>query len=458
MMPNALINCLEGGIPAALATSSSNGLPNIAPVWQVHRVGERRIALAHQFFNKTSANLAENPRATLLLTDPDTGAQWALSVTYRSSEKEGPAFRTVQGRLASIAAHAGMGSAYTLASVDLYDIDDAVCCTAHQPAQQETVPTHLQAVKTLSSQLSGSDDLAKALDQTLMGLDRHFGMDHGLILCMDESSQWLYTVASHGYDEAGAGSEVRMAEGIIGIAAQLRTPIRLSYLGAARRYGQAMRAQAVSSGLLAIDTEIRQPGLPEPQCQMAVPIEAGDWLAGVLYVESARAKRYTQDEEDALAIIAHQLGLAMRLLLQAPEVLPAADRPQAESAGAAQQMMVNVRYFAATQSVFLDEDYLIKGVAGAILWLLLKDYTQQGRVDFSNRELRLDSRLKLPEIDDNLETRLLLLERRLAGHCDWLKLEKVARGRFRLHVERSIQLIDMEQAPLRVTTHASVAP
>ena len=458
MMLSPVSRCLEGGIPATLATSAADGTPNVAPIWQAHQIDDRHIALAHQFFNKTCANLAENPHATLLLTDPESGQQWALSVVYHASQTDGPVFRTVQGRLASIAARAGMGNVYALSSVDIFEVVELTCCTPVSAPPPDAAVHHLAAVKALCRQLAGADDLAKMLDQTLSGMARHFGMEQGLILCMDESSQWLYTVASHGYDEAGVGSEVRMAEGIIGIAAQLRTPIRLSYLGAAHRYGQAMRVQAVSSGLLAIDAEIRPPGLPDPQCQMAVPIEAGDWLAGVLYVESARARRYTQDDEDALVVIAHQLGLAMRLLLQPPDVMPIAEGRAAEPVGTSPQAAVNVRYFAATQSVFLDEAYLIKGVAGAILWLLLLDYTQHGRIDFSNRELRLDSRLKLPEIDDNLETRLLLLERRLAGQCPWLRLEKVGRGRFRLCVDQPIQLTDMEQSPVRLTVHEHVVP
>jgi hypothetical protein len=99
-----------------------------------------------------------------------------------------------------------------------------------------------------------------------------------------------------------------------------------------------------------------------------------------------------------------------------------------------------VRYFAHDHSVFVDNDYLIKGVAGSILWTLLNEHAASGRRDFCNRELRRDPRLPLPDFGDNLETRLILLQRRLAERCPEIALEKTGRGRFRLKVTRPLGL------------------
>jgi hypothetical protein len=89
--------------------------------------------------------------------------------------------------------------------------------------------------------------------------------------------------------------------------------------------------------------------------------------------------------------------------------------------------------------VFIDGDYLIKGVAGAILRVLVREHLQ-GHDSFSNRALRLDARIRLPDLDDNLEARLILLTRRLKERAAPLQIEKTGRGRFRLQVLRPLQL------------------
>jgi adenylate cyclase len=248
-------------------------------------------------------------------------------------------------------------------------------------------------------------------------------------------------VATRGYLKSGVGSEICVGEGIIGVAARERTPIRIRYAASEYLYGRAAREGfARSGGVDALETEIPFPGLPNSSSQLAVPLTRDTRLLGVLYVESPQERRFTYEDEDALVVLAGQLALSMEILSESPE-------PQDEPAVTAPAMTVKgapvaIQHFAADHSVFIGNEYLIKGVAGAILRKLVGDYVEAGRTEFTNRELRLDCTLGLPDITDNLEARLILLQRRLTEHCDFLAIEKTGRGRFRLNVSRPLRLSD----------------
>jgi hypothetical protein len=108
---------------------------------------------------------------------------------------------------------------------------------------------------------------------------------------------------------------------------------------------------------------------------------------------------------------------------------------------------VSVRHYPVDDSVFPGDDYLIKGVAGAIFWRLASEYVAHQRTEFSNRELRPDPRLRLPDVVDNLEARLILLERRLNDRGACVRIEKTGRGRFRLRVLRPLELVEVPAAP-----------
>ncbi|WP_247241681.1 MULTISPECIES: hypothetical protein [Rhizobium] len=77
----------------------------------------------------------------------------------------------------------------------------------------------------------------------------------------------------------------------------------------------------------------------------------------------------------------------------------------------------------------------MKGVAGIPLRLILDWHLSDGRSEFTNRETRLTAGARMPEIKDNLETRLLLLRRRLEEKQAPIRLARIGRGRVRLEAE-----------------------
>jgi adenylate cyclase len=349
----------------------------------------------------------------------------------------------MKAKLAGIASHTGMSGVFRLRGADVYrvlDVEALPVATLPAPVARRNL---LGALRTIGQRMATCADLEGLLDETLSALESLFEIPQAMVLMADEPGKRLYTVASRGYDASGVGSEIPFGAGVIGVAARERTPIRITHMTAEYAYGRAIRESAAETGYGAmLETEIPLPGLPESRSQLAVPILAGTRLVGILYVESAEDQRFGYDDEDALVAVAGMLGLAIHTLGQTPE------SPDEAPAAAGRAMPVAgaplaVRHYRADCSVFLGDDYLIKGVAGAIFWKLISDYVGEQRSEFTNRELRLDPALRLPDISDNLEARLILLQRRLAERTTFLRIEKTGRGRFRLCVGRPVQLQDV---------------
>jgi len=440
----ALRACFEGEIPSLLASCSLDGMPNVTYVSQVHYVDAQHVALSFQFFNKTRENVLQHPYATALVVDPRTGRRWRLQLRYQRTEESGPLFESMRARLAGIASHTGMAGVFRLRGADVYRLllIEAVPGPAATP--EETGCSPLSVLRPLASRIAAHTDLASLLDDTLAALESELGIRHSMLLLLDAGRRRparLFMVASRGYDSSGLGSEIPLGNGVIGVAAAHRTPIRISHFTAEYTYGRAIREEIVASGLgEQLESEIPLPGLPAPRSQIAVPIVVTDQVVGVLYAESAEDKRFSYEHEDVLVALAAQLGASIALLRLAAESHEAAATEPAAAGGPLEGTPVRLRHYPVNDSMFIDDEYLIKGVAGAILWKLAREFAAGRRTEFTNRELRLDPSLHLPDISDNLEARLILLARRLQERCPRLRIVKTGRGRFRFEADAPLQI------------------
>jgi adenylate cyclase len=453
---NTLRNLMEGAVPATVATCSPDGTPNVSFISQLHYVDDSHVALSFQFFSKTRENVLANPRATVLAIDPETGAQYRFDLQYLRTETEGALFESMKAKLAGIASHTGMAGVFRLLGADLYRVLEVEKLIGGELASRPR-PNLLPAARAVAERIARCADLATLLDELLSALEATLCIRHAMVLLTDSENHQLYTVASRGYEHSGIGAEIAFGEGVIGVAAQTCTPIRLTHAAAEYSYGRAVRQRAEAGGLTeSLTTQIPFAGLERSGSQLAVPITACGQLIGVLYVESPEEQRFRYDDEDALAAIAPQVGLAIRLLQQAEEREEASTQTPAEPARAAGAALA-VRHYRENDSVFIGDEYLIKGVAGAIFWKLLRDFSRDGRVEFTNRELRLDPSIHLPELSENLEARLILLQRRLAERSPFIRLERCGRGRLRLVVTRSLRLLEDGEAPGAQTDKPSAA-
>ena len=173
------------------------------------------------------------------------------------------------------------------------------------------------------------------------------------------------------------------------------------------------------------------PGLPGANSRLVVPAMSLGQLVGVVVADSTRPAAFGAQDEHVLGVVGTMLGTAIehvRALERQTDEAPAARGGRAGSLPDPVGVTTDVRFFEVDGSTFLDGEYLIKGVAGRILWSLLRQHAATGRVEFTNRELRLDPSLQLPGFKDNLESRLILLKRRLDERGATIRLERTGAG------------------------------
>jgi adenylate cyclase len=439
--------CFQGVTPSIIVTADAQGVPNVTYLSQVHLIDERHVALSRQFFNKTVRNLEENPLAHLELLDPMTLQAYRLRLRFLRSEKSGPLFEAMAFRIQAIASHTGMAGVFKLIAADVFEVEswsrveNFLTDVLPDPADVVSVDgvrSEIRGLQLVAERISRADSLDLLLDSVLESLDAYFRFEHTMILLEDETTKRLVMIASRGYSESGVGAEVEPGEGLIGTVARERRLLRISGLREELRYSRAVKREA---GVGA--PEIPLPGLPDAQSALVIPLVVGERLIGVIAAFDRDPLRFGEWHEAYLEILASQIALGLERMLRVfereeEEPIVASFVPPVAPSGPRRTLT----YYRNDDCVFVDGEYLIRNVPGRILWKLLGEWKCQGRTDFSNRELRLDPSLGLPAIKDNLESRLILLRRRLDEKCPELRIVPTSRGRFALRVEGGLELLE----------------
>lgn len=441
--------CFHGVLPSIMATCDREGTPNVTYLSEVVRVDDRHVALSCQFFNKTKRNVLENPHGVIEMYDPASFEAYRLEVRYDREETQGPLFDTMRVRIDAIASHTGMSGVFKLRSADVYEVvavelregyldGSGVDAPVASEVTDDRPRSEVRGIQLISQRVCCARSLDELLGNVLGALDDVLGFQHAMVLMADETK--LFVVASRGYEDTGVGAEVALGEGLIGTVARERRMLRMSGVESELRYGRTIRAgvsRTRERGRLA--PEIPLAGLADAQSMMALPLVANDRLLGVLAVESRARMAFQEWHEAFLEIVAGQVALAIdNVVLREREsedddVGPAPRPSQAMLAAKA------LRYFAGEECVFVGDEYLIRNVPAKILWKLLREHAK-GRTAFTNRELRMDPFIGLPALRDNLESRLVLLRKRLEEKCPEIQLVPTGRGRFRLDVACALEL------------------
>ena len=434
--------CFEGVIPSPFCTCSASGIPNVTYLSVVHRLDSNHVALSFQFFNKSRKNLLENPKAQVVLVEPATCRQFQLDLVYEATLTEGPIFERLRVRLDAVASQIGMSHIFSLRGADVFQVLSCREVAGNFRAEaSQPGADHLRQLDALTERLTICGDLGDLLTASLEGLSSLFGYDHSFVLVPDEEGKRLYTIASRGFPVSGVGSEVTIGEGIIGTAAAERSAIRNASLSREMIYSRLVRTGFESLGdEYSLGREIPLPGLASARSQLAVPLVAHNQLLGVLCLQSDVAGRFTAVDERLAMVAARQIAANMAMIrLEAsrePEE-PRRNHPRITNQTGPCSV---IKHYESDDSVFIDHVYLVKGVPGRILRKIVSAYLSDGLNEFTNKEIRLDSSLQLPGFKDNLETRLILLRRRIEERCDSLQIIPTGRGRFRFDVKRRLKL------------------
>lgn len=434
-----LAGCFEGVVPAKMATCSRAGIPNASYLSHVYQVDDQHIATSYQFFNKTRANLLENPFASIQVRHPATLRAYRLKVKYLRSEASGPVFETMSTKLDVIAASEGMGPVFKLKAADIYQVLEIELVRKNSEmiplhAQDGAADAGLEWLRVISDKLVVAKGMEEFFDLSLELLSRYLGWTQMILLLADHSQKTLLTHASRGYPQGGVGSEVEWGQGLIGRCAELRRPLQISGLKEGLRYAQAVKKSLSEKNP---DRRIPLPGLSQPAAQMAVPILTQGELQGVFFVESETQSYWGNRDLLTLSVVTNFLGMGIRAFEGKPEVM----RPQSPAEAKRPPSAVTewrFRYVDGEDVIFVNDQYLIKNIPARILRYLLESHLSQGRTEFSNMELRADKSLQLPDLKDNLEARLILLRKRLEEKDSGLRLVSTGRGKFKLEINGRI--------------------
>jgi adenylate cyclase len=164
----------------------------------------------------------------------------------------------------------------------------------------------VKIIQQISSEINSTLDLDRMLGIILDSLDHVLGFEHCMVLLADEQAGELSVAAMRGYEGQKTGALVPIGQGPIGVAARRRRVVRIGAIGTQMGYVSAVRGEMGHDQI-----QVKLPGLPNLQSQIAIPLVVKERLVGVLAVESAAPSAFDSLDEMLLSIVANQVAAAI---------------------------------------------------------------------------------------------------------------------------------------------------
>jgi len=170
----------------------------------------------------------------------------------------------------------------------------------------------VRIIQQVSSEITSSLDLDEVLTVVLSAMEKVLGFRHSMILLKELTGEKLRLVCSRGYEPSGAGAEVALGHGVVGVVAERKKMMRIGNVGATVTYLKNIRKRMESAGDIAPGAATAAlPGLPNVQSQLALPLLVKDRLVGVLAVESPKMNAFDELDELLLRIVGNQAATAI---------------------------------------------------------------------------------------------------------------------------------------------------
>src|SRR5919197_4030639 len=177
--------------------------------------------------------------------------------------------------------------------------------------EAETARAHLQAMQFVTDAALTHLGLPELLRELLRRITTVLQADNAAILLLEDASQQLVVHLARGPEEAVAGQmRVPVGQGVAGRIAASRQPLLVEDVRSLEPVNPILREQVASL--------------------LGVPLLVADRLIGVMHVDSATPRRFTEEELRLLERVADRVALAIdNARLHAAE---RAARAQAEAA------------------------------------------------------------------------------------------------------------------------------
>ena len=255
----------------------------------------------------------------------------------------------------------------------------------------------MRELEALTERLAGCEGLDGLLSTALEALADLFGHRHSFVMFPDEEGTRLYTGASYGFEPSGVGSEVAVGEGMLGHSAERHSVVRVTNMALEMKVARAVRSGVERRGEEGIlEKEIPLPGLPDVKSQLVLPLLSRNRLLGVLCLQSSDPGRFLEADERVMQIVARHLAASMAnamatdsaeprvATLQSGPGIIRTSSPSSDTTGlmtaSSSMMRTHQRH------------------PGRLFWKLLQAFVGTGRASFTNKEMRLDASLGLPDI------------------------------------------------------------